>query len=76
MSEQASESPQKIFRVKTFCARHPDFTERIVRDAIFNRHQNGLAPAFIFLGQRVFVDEEQFFQCLRELNAPCRAAQK
>jgi hypothetical protein len=71
--------------VRQFVEKHPHLTEAALRDLIFksvprvirgNRHPgNGMAPAIIRFGRRVYVDPVRFRQLLDENNlAPSQTA--
>lgn len=57
--------------VKQFCQKYPAFTEGGIRDRIFYAESNGLKKfkAILRNGRRVLIDEEKFFQWLRENQA-------
>lgn len=57
--------------VKQFCNKYPAFTEGGIRDRIFHADSNGLKKSGAILrnGRRVLIDEEKFFQWLREFSA-------
>ena len=60
-----------LFTVKQFCQKHPAFTVGGLRDRIFYADSNGLNNygAILRNGRRVLIDEEKFFQWLRENQA-------
>ncbi|CZG11061.1 hypothetical protein SC738_01530 [Legionella pneumophila serogroup 1] len=57
--------------VKQFCQKYPAFTEGGIRDRIFYADSNGLKKigAILRNGRRVLIDEEKFFQWLKENQA-------
>ncbi|HAT9546858.1 TPA: hypothetical protein JBD53_15005 [Legionella pneumophila subsp. pneumophila] len=57
--------------VKQFCQKYPAFTEGGIRDRIFYADSNGLKKfgAILRNGRRVLIDEERFFQWLKENQA-------
>ncbi|KTD25449.1 Uncharacterised protein [Legionella lansingensis] len=57
--------------IKQFCQKHPAFTEGGIRDRIFYADSNGLKKfgAILRNGRRVLIDEEKFFQWLKENQA-------
>lgn len=57
--------------VKQFPERHPAFPEGGLRHRIFHAENNGLAEfgAIVRNGRRVLIDEEKFFEWLRERGA-------
>lgn len=57
--------------VKQFCSKYPAFTEGGLRDRIFYADSNGLKKfgAILRNGRRILIDEEKFFQWLRENQA-------
>lgn len=57
--------------VKQFCQKNPAFTEGGLRDRIFHAESNGLKKMGVILrnGRRVLIDEEKFFNWLREYGA-------
>jgi hypothetical protein len=57
--------------VKQFCNKYPAFTEGGLRDRIFYADSNGLKEigAILRNGRRVLIDDEKFFQWLRENQA-------
>jgi len=54
--------------IKQFCQKYPAFTEGGIRDRIFYANSNGLKKfgAILRNGRRVLIDEEKFFQWLKE----------
>lgn len=50
---------RKLKTVKAFCDGTP-FSESQLRWWIFNAESNGLAPAIVRIGKRVYIDVEQF----------------
>jgi hypothetical protein len=60
-----------ISTVKQFCHKYPAFTEGGIRDRIFHADSNGLKKfgAILRNGRRVLIDEEKFFNWLREYGA-------
>lgn len=54
--------------VKQFCERHEWPSENGMRAYIFKREENGFRSAFLKVGRRVLVDEEEFFRCLEGLK--------
>ena len=42
----------------------PAFDERFIRRLIFHASKNGLAPAIVHVGRRVFIDRDQFDEWL------------
>ncbi len=54
--------------VKQFCNKHPAFTIGGIRDRIHHADSNGLKKygAILRNGRRVLIDEEKFFQWLKE----------
>ena len=69
MSNESLISP--LSTVKQFCNKYPAFTEGGLRDRIFYADSNGLKKfgAILRNGRRVLIDEEKFFQWLREYGA-------
>jgi len=57
--------------VKQFTERHPAFPEGGLRHRIFHAESNGLVEsgAIVRNGRRVLIDEEIFFEWLRERGA-------
>lgn len=57
--------------IKQFCQKYPAFTEGGIRDRIFYADSNGLKKfgALLRNGRRVLIDEEKFFQWLKEKQA-------
>ena len=57
--------------IKQFTTRHPAFPEGGLRFRIFHADSNGLAEsgAIVRNGRRVLIDEEKFFEWLRERGA-------
>jgi hypothetical protein len=57
--------------IKQFCQKYPAFTEGGIRDRIFYADSNGLKKfgAILRNGRRVLIDEEKFFQWLKENQA-------
>lgn len=57
--------------VNQFCEKHPAFTHGGLRDRIFHAESNGLKKSGAILrnGRRVLIDEERFFNWLREYGA-------
>ncbi len=57
--------------VKQFCQKYPAFTEGGIRDRIFYADSNGLKKigAILRNGRRVLIDEEKFFNWLKENQA-------
>ena len=58
----------QLSTVKQFCKKYPAFTEGGIRDRIFHAASNGLKKhgALLRNGHRVRIDEERFFNWLRE----------
>ena len=54
--------------IKQFCQKNPAFTEGGIRDRVFYADSNGLKKfgAILRNGRRVLIDEEKFFQWLKE----------
>jgi hypothetical protein len=57
--------------IKQFCNKYPAFTEGGIRDRVFHANSNGLKKfgAILRNGRRVLIDEEKFFNWLREYGA-------
>ena len=57
--------------IKQFCQKYPAFTEGGIRDRVFYADSNGLKKfgAILRNGRRVLIDEEKFFNWLREYGA-------
>ncbi len=57
--------------VNQFCEKYPAFTHGGLRDRIFHAESNGLKKlgAILRNGRRVLIDEEKFFQWLKEEQA-------
>ena len=57
--------------VKQFCQKYPAFTPGGMRHRIFFAATNGLnkVGAILRNGRRVLIDEDKFFQWLREYSA-------
>ncbi len=57
--------------VNQFCEKYPAFTHGGLRDRIFHAETNGLKKmgAILRNGRRVLIDEEKFFDWLREYGA-------
>lgn len=57
--------------VKQFTQRHPAFPEGGLRHRIFHAESNGLCDsgALVRNGRRVLIDEEKFFDWLRDRGA-------
>jgi hypothetical protein len=53
-------SLQSLRSVRQLAAEVPAFSQASIRWAIFNAHQNGLAPALVRLGKRVLIDRDAF----------------
>ena len=57
-----------LLTVNQFCEKHVAFTYGGIRDRIFHAESNGLKKfgAILRNGRRVLIDEEKFFNWLRE----------
>jgi hypothetical protein len=65
---EKSYSSRKLLTVSQFAIKHPAFSESSLRWLRFNSQNNDMAPAFLKLGRRVYIDEEKFFQCLDSIQ--------
>ena len=59
-------TPPTLRTVKQFRDRHSWSSEGGLRWLIFNSKSNGFEKAFVRLGRRVLIDEEEFFAALRK----------
>ncbi|WP_303900774.1 hypothetical protein [Thiohalomonas denitrificans] len=65
-----------MLSVKQFAEAHPAFTEPALRNLIFESKPrpssrgtipgNGFGPALLRVGRRVLIDEDKFFELLRQ----------
>jgi hypothetical protein len=60
-----------LFSLRQFAARNPAFSEPSLRWIRFNQRSNGFARAFVKVGRRVLVNEDIFFECIRQCNPGC-----
>ena len=54
--------------ISQFSKRHPAFPEGGLRWMRFCSADNGYADAFVKVGRRVLIDEDRFFEIIREQN--------
>ena len=61
----------QLSTLKQFCNKYIAFTEGGMRDRIFYAESNGLKQSGAILrnGRRILIDEEKFFNWLREYGA-------
>ena len=53
---------------RQFSSKHPAWSEGSLRWLRFNQTTNGLDAAFVSLGRRVFVNEDEFFAAIDRQN--------
>ena len=58
----------KITTIRGFSEKHPAFTVPGLRNLRFHQEVNGFADAFLTVGRKVLIDEDQFFECLDRIN--------
>lgn len=60
-----------LFTVKQFCEKHSVISYGSLRDRLFHSQTNGLkaSGAVVRNGRRILIDEEKFFNWLREYGA-------
>lgn len=63
-------TPPSLLTIKQFAQRHPAFTEASLRWLRFKSPANGFGPAFLKVGKRVLVWEEEFFRIVENQNLP------
>ena len=54
---------------KQFRVKNPWATDGGLRWLRFNQSKNGFSKAFVTIGRRVLIDEEEFFRVVREQNS-------
>lgn len=59
---------QHLYTIRQFSDRHEAFSEGSLRWLVFNATSNGFRDAFVRIGRRVLVDEDSFFQIVRQQN--------
>ena len=60
---------QPLMTIPQFCERFPWPSQSALRAYVFRASELGIERAFVRLGRRVLVDPQQFFACIRELDA-------
>jgi len=58
-----------LLTIRLFSEKHPSFSQAALRNIRFHQDTNGFAPAFVCVGRRVLIDEDAFFQVIRQQNA-------
>ena len=58
-----------LLTIRQFAEKHPAFPQGGLRAMRFNSGQNGFAPAFVTIGRKVLIDEEQFFAIVEKQNS-------
>lgn len=61
-------SDKALHTFKQFSQKHPAFPESSLRWLRFNSKTNGLASAFKKVGRRILIDENEFFECIEQIN--------
>lgn len=56
-----------LFTIKQFCEKHKAFKEAGIRHQVFYKETNGMkkSGAIVRNGRRVLIDEEKFFQWIK-----------
>lgn len=79
VSEVLNEASEpRLYALSDFSRKHSCFTLGTLRDIVFKAKpressqgtlpSNGFEKAIVRLGSRVFIDETEFFRCLKEVN--------
>lgn len=58
-----------VSTVNQFSEKNPAFTPGALRALRFNCDTNGFNEAFVKVGRRVLIDEEQFFKAIEKMNS-------
>ena len=66
-TNQAGLAP-RLFTIEQFVQRHPWASGGGVRWQRFNCKTNGFQSAFLTIGRKVLVDEDEYFRCVDQLN--------
>jgi len=57
-----------LLTVKLFSAKHPAFTQSILRSWLFNSTNNGFNQCIVRIGRKVLLDEAAVFEWINSKN--------
>jgi len=67
IADMGCHSP-RLQTIRQFAEKHTWATEGGLRWQRFNCKTNGFESAFVNVGRRVLIDEEEYFRCIRRQN--------